>query len=548
VNEAAALPEWVVRFRREQGREPRVLHIGNIANNAYLNARILRDRGIECDVACADNYHIMACPEWEDADVPAAVGSHFHPSWTRSELAGFVRPRWFAQGPELMVARYLLARRHGWRLRTALLWSALEVRRSVRARVGERPAAAAGPAREAGDEASEGPSGRRRHGSEGLDRTAQERIVDVSIGLVRRVLRRVKRIFAHAQEAFFGDAATGVEPDLAALFAERFPGRPAMTPEEGEALIARARGWSALLHRYDAVIGYATEGVLPLACGKRPYFAFEHGTIRQIPFEDDLTGRACALSYVASDEAIITNCDNEVAAKRLGIPKFRFVPHPVNERAHPDAQGRAEILGKELREKLGARFLVFHPSRHHWEERRHPSWEKGNDVLIEGFADFVEEVNGDAAAVFVKWGATLEESRKLLEQRGIAERVHWIDPLPHRRMVEMVIASDLLADQFYLGAFGSTMPKALLHGCPAMLHLDEDRHHWCFPEMPPVLRAQTPEEVTRGLLRLYREPAFAQELASEGRRWYDIYHSGDRIGRDLVDMIGTAVETPTAGG
>ena len=54
---------------RAAGRwPPRVLHIGNIANNAYLNARILNEAGIPSDVLVYDYYHVMACPEWEEYD------------------------------------------------------------------------------------------------------------------------------------------------------------------------------------------------------------------------------------------------------------------------------------------------------------------------------------------------------------------------------------------------------------------------------------------------------------------------------------------------
>ena len=58
---------WIVAFEERNSRRPRVLHIGNIANNAYLNASILNAAGVDCDVLCYDYYHVMACPEWESA-------------------------------------------------------------------------------------------------------------------------------------------------------------------------------------------------------------------------------------------------------------------------------------------------------------------------------------------------------------------------------------------------------------------------------------------------------------------------------------------------
>ena len=58
---------WLGRFRERNGRAPTVLHIGNIANAAYLNARMLNEVRIDCDVLCYEYFHIMGCPEWESA-------------------------------------------------------------------------------------------------------------------------------------------------------------------------------------------------------------------------------------------------------------------------------------------------------------------------------------------------------------------------------------------------------------------------------------------------------------------------------------------------
>jgi len=69
--------DWLREFQRREGRPLRVLHIGNIANNAYINAKIQRRLGIDADVCCYDYYHVMGCPEWEDADFTGDVGDQF---------------------------------------------------------------------------------------------------------------------------------------------------------------------------------------------------------------------------------------------------------------------------------------------------------------------------------------------------------------------------------------------------------------------------------------------------------------------------------------
>jgi hypothetical protein len=155
-------------------------------------------------------------------------------------------------------------------------------------------------------------------------------------------------------------------------------------------------------------------------------------------------------------------------------------------------------------------------------------------------------VDPRAGAVFVAWGQTIQASKDLINSLGVTDRVLWIPPQPNVAMIRYTRACDLLADQFFLGAFGSTMPKALLHGCPAMLYLDEERHRWCFSEMPPVINARTPEQVFEGLSRLYRDAGYAKELVVRGRAWYERYHSNRVIAEIFLEAFREAIEGPSA--
>ncbi|NNL68042.1 MAG: hypothetical protein HKP30_17470 [Myxococcales bacterium] len=542
-----AVSDWVDAFRRAHGRAPRLLHIGNVANNAYLNAKILNQAGIENHVACGPYHHIMGCPEWEDAPIGPDVGDPFLPVWKENELEGFQRPHWFVQGPwPLCWAQLDAISRRAWG-RARWIQVVIDLsRRFHRRNWGHwltRLEQAVGGAvewlRRSGDsgrDGGDGPVFRARGGG---------RIRSILFRTLRPLVRAIRpathAIVGLAIEPPLASGRRGPRPDPGALrlrYEELFPAEEGATPAELDPILQEARLFRRVTHHYDAIVGYGTEAWWALAAGKRPYFAYEHGTIRHLPFEATPEGRRCALTYRLADGVFVTNCDNVVAAERLALPDYRFVPHPVNETA-VRITPRADGLRGSLREELGARFLVFHPSRQHWEERRHPDWEKGNDILIRGFARLVEDTGGDAGAIFVDWGQTVEESRALLRELGVDQHVRWIEPQPNRRMIDYIHACDVVADQFHLGAFGSTMPKALLCEKPAMLYLDEERHRWCFPELPPVLNARTPEEVHAGLLRLHRDPEAARALGKAGRDWYDRYHSNAVI-RDV--LIGALVE------
>ena len=120
--------------------------------------------------------------------------------------------------------------------------------------------------------------------------------------------------------------------------------------------------------------------------------------------------------------------------------------------------------------------------------------------------------------------------------------MRWVVPQPNQEMMRYAAAADVLADQFYLGAFGSTTPKALMLETPAMLYLDESVHEWCFEEMPPVLNAKTPDEVFAALKRVHADPAFSKALSKDALAWYQRYHSNACIGDILLDALAANID------
>jgi glycosyltransferase involved in cell wall biosynthesis len=472
--------EWVAAFARTRGRPPRVLYLGNVANNAYLTARILEGSGIDIDVLCSGNYSFMASPEWEELEgVAEAPIDMERPSWPASRRERFRRPAWFAQGPFLHASRYLIARREGGVVRTRARRHALETRRRFVA------------------------------------------------GHTGRGLRWIRGMTARA--------SADTKPAKAAASDGSLP----LADTDVDAYAA-SRGWSrgdveALLRHYDLVHAYGDEPAMPWVVGKHPYVAWEHGTLRHLPFQPTLHGRVTAASYRDADAVVITNADNRVAAERLGITRFRFLPHPVSE-FMPDPRA-TQALRAELSARLGADFLVFHPSRQHWDESRHPHFEKGNDFLIRALGVFLRE-RPRAAAVFVDWGATADASRALIAALGIADCVHWIPPQPGRSLARHIGACDVIADQFFLGAFGSTLPRTLYLERAAMIHLDADAHRWCFPELPPVINVQTPDDIAAALRRGYDDRRWLVQLGQQGRRWYDAYHSSGALATALLSLYG----------
>ena len=123
--------DWYLGWQREVGRPLRVLHLGNIANNAFNNARIQRLYGIDAFVIAYENYHIMSSPEWEEAAFRGDYRDQFFPDWTKVDLAGYERPRWFASGPLPLCCEVIASQVDGDPKKTDELFARLKARREA---------------------------------------------------------------------------------------------------------------------------------------------------------------------------------------------------------------------------------------------------------------------------------------------------------------------------------------------------------------------------------------------------------------------------------
>jgi glycosyltransferase involved in cell wall biosynthesis len=471
---------WLEDFRARHGRAPRVLGIGNIANNGFRNAVTLRQYGVDCDVLVAGYYHIMGCPEWETTYFDPAALDDFRPIWSELDLGGYERPRWFAQGLYGTAVDYLISLREDGE-HTEQLWAKLQ-----REREGED---------EPHSEIYRSPSSVAQ-----VNRTARELALEFSM---RFPLRK--------------DPLTGQE-----------------ILENAKFLLEDTKRLQRLFSHYDYVIGYSIDGMFPLLAGKREFVAYEHGTIRVIPFERTYQGRMCALTYAMAGDVLITNCDNILAATRLNLQSYRFVPHAMLEEWRYAEEPKA--LRQRLMETHDADFILFHPPRQHWSAARDESWDKANDLLIRAFARLVKEKRPKALLIMIEWGATVAESRALVDELGIAHRVVWLRTIPIRMLADYIAASDALADQFNAGAWGGILPLGLMLGTPVLIYLNEELHRWAYDQMPPVLNGRSVDAIYEGLSRLL-DPDEAASLAQAGRAWYDAYHSMSVVAGRLIDSF-----------
>jgi glycosyltransferase involved in cell wall biosynthesis len=424
----------------------RVLHVGNIANNAYVNAKLLRRAGVDADALC-DEWHIFCQPEWEEADLDGAFEAQEELA-PRAAVAGWTRPDWAL----------------GLRF-----WD---------------------------PDFSEEP-------------WLQERLL---------VLKDLPRLARRKRQ-------------LGALYASL---RPVLRHDLRVLDLAHASMWKRRLERrvgsldalfgsYDVVQLYGLHPAL-LAPGlpRVPYVAFEHGTMREYPFEDMWRGRALALGYRLSDKVVITNADVVEQARLLGLEDgdYTFVPHPLDETKY--CPGSSKL--RAALERDGLDFVLLCPSRHDWHV-------KGIDRLLRAFAELVRSQCPKAVLLLFDWGQEVGRSRELVRELGVENNVRWSPPLPKVRLIDAYRAADVVLDQFLIGTFGAVAPEAMACARPVVMAFDPSLHAWCFPTLPPVVDARTPEQIYDVLSRLAASEDDRVALGRAGRDWVERHH-GWRVAVD----------------
>jgi glycosyltransferase involved in cell wall biosynthesis len=547
---------WLGAFHKQHGRHLKVLHVGNIANNAYNNAKIQRQHGIQADVLCYDYYHIMGTPEWEDSGFEGDVGDPFYPRWWRTDLKGFVRPRWFVQGPRLDCVEYLIARNTGDVRTMVKVWFRM---RAAAFKHAEARALTLEDADEfIGDEAYKA--------EWRLAALTPEVALDLSPGMLRRlfsppsqdgppeqmlrnILMYLRAEYVRGNDedfAFTRFAGLGrwqrlkgqsgglprpdtkpkpEHPPIAELYDMLFPDASEQQRyQDTWAAVEFGNTFRDLYQFYDVVQCYSTDGLAPLANQHKSFCSYEHGTIREIPWDDDMQGRQCRLTYSNAPYVFVTNTDNIAAIDRLQIPRNRAVwlPHAFN-----DKKLRNFLAANPAKPSTAIAPLIFSPARQHW-KGVNGSWSKGNDVFIRGAA-IAKDCGHDFRLRFVEWGHDLEISKALCDELGLSERIEWVPPMKKKELWESYIASDAIADQFFTPALGGVGFEALCLGKRLITAMNMPQVTEFFGAAPPLFACATPEDVAKAIASIAADRDDTKGIGAAASKWVEDYHSAPRV-------------------
>lgn len=315
---------------------------------------------------------------------------------------------------------------------------------------------------------------------------------------------------------------------------------------------------------YDMLVVSAEGPSAARFCGRPYVFLTGGGDLTLMPFADRyaaLNPGAGALKMLAwrlrahwqrlgilAASAVLTQPFRPFldALGQLGVAQERIAGTTSlltldTDRFRRGADGAQRRGGEGVPEALrDCDFLLFHPSRMMIRDdsvlRETGQW-KANDALLRGFAEFVR--TGIArrpriALIARSHSLDIALAKTEIERLGIGEQVVWLqgptaEGFSRHELFSWYGISDVVADDFGAGWFGSIALEGCAAECPVLTYVDEEAMRKMYP-WHPFVNARTPSEIAERLAELFQDADARRRIGQRGREWVDEFHSPRRHG------------------
>lgn len=254
-----------------------------------------------------------------------------------------------------------------------------------------------------------------------------------------------------------------------------------------------------------------------------PYVAMATGSdLSEVAAQDSRFGELYRRSLEEAEHLFLLNLDQFETVERLGlaVKSKSFLPFAVDFDRLLESPNH---VGRELR--------LFCASRLDWTSTTRAST-KGNDVFFRGLAAYLRGSPGRLVRVAVAdWGLDREAARALVRDLGIDSVVDFVPYGDKGVFQTQVQLSNVVVDQFRLGATGLTAVEAMALGRPVMAFCKQHLAKKAYGEEFPVLNCADEGEVCACLASL--RPQRIHEKSAEVAAWVRRAHSPERI-HDLL--------------
>ena len=276
--------------------------------------------------------------------------------------------------------------------------------------------------------------------------------------------------------------------------------------------------WKMRERKYDIIHSYVEFPIFASFTNK-PFIAHTQGSdFRELAKSKSLKGILLRRAYKKAKVILFFQPDHLPIFTELKLKNGIFLP-PLWDTSF--------FTSKQI-DRDDSKFIIFHPANLEFRL-------KGNEKLIEGFSKFVTE-NKNSELIIVDRGADSENVHNLVKKYNIQNFVKFVKgPLNSKELLAYYNSSDVIADQFELGALGSIGWEAFSCKKPLLAYVNQVQYENVYGESPPVANASNAIEV-KNMLEILKEKKFSKTLGEKGYEWIIKYHSPQIFTKKIIKI------------
>ncbi len=293
--------------------------------------------------------------------------------------------------------------------------------------------------------------------------------------------------------------------------------------------------WGEIFSLFKYNILYSTLPLYGLLNAKQPYASYEQGTLRLIANNNNLTYDLAGMAYAESAAIFVTNADYILSEKKLELDnkKIIYIPHGFDLNSFD----RFLVKHRVERDKQMVRFIA--PARHTWATGEEGNC-KGNDLIVRAALAVKLNTNCKFIITFVNYGQDVAATKQLIHDLGVEECFEWIGSQTKEQLWAIYLNSHAVLDQFVIPAIGAIGVESLALGV-RLINADNGSLKIFFDEQPPLLTANTVDEISKQLQFVIADPDDSAQLGLAAKEWFRRRHhelqllKGLKRGLRLID-------------
>lgn len=284
---------------------------------------------------------------------------------------------------------------------------------------------------------------------------------------------------------------------------------------------------SKIGRQFDQVVLYGPWAALAAFEIGVKFVSVEHGTLRNFIFENHAWARATRLGYSQSKSVLVTNADCLPIAHREKYKKIVPSIHPFNlEFTNNAFEKRLFLLSS--RQPLTQIVLASRIQFSNTDDA------KGSEISLKAIKMLHEE-NKDFTFKCFAYGENLALAHEYIRENRMQNYLTVSSPLSRKPLLDLFARSLCVLDGFSLSGIGRIQIESWCVGVPVLSKHDDSLNKYFFSERVPTLNSSTTTDIIKHVNHLVNlSNSQLAEKAQESRNWFIRYHSPERFEFDLL--------------